>query len=568
MSDPFGFGTNLLGVTARPGGDPRTFTSSDTFAVDCTTPTSEDGTDISAEWANEIVANLRALLRGNGNLAGGSTTVVSEDHSDGMLLAGVLNLIQRGKMKVGLDTGSTNNILVAFTPAPQELVDGMEVAVKIAATNNGAANLTTAGLTHPVVLANGAALAGGELRAGFWSVFRYNASLNTPAWQISAVVADASLVHFGTDSGSANAVSVANVTPPVSAVTAGMQFEIQKVGASNTGGMTATIAGQSGTILWADGSALAAGDWPAGVTAILEFDGGNVYHILSAMGPAVFARASSVPPALSSGSGVAIDNSHHVNLDYPDLSGVGNSPASADLLALYSAGSNFYYKLTFAQLLAAVGSVPNLVTMSSSGTYTPTAGKTRLIGFLTAGGAPGGGATNNGPTSQGSGGGAGETRLFAISLVGLGAQSVTIGAGGAGVAGGDGGSGGNSSFGSLVTAVGGLPGHSNSNEVPGGRGGAGGGGGISLAGGDGGPVYGFNGAAYGGGGGGMGGGSFWGGGASGSNNFGFGTQQNGFDAQAPGAGGGGADTGATDGYFTGTFRGGNGAAGLFVGLEF
>jgi hypothetical protein len=105
----------------------------------------------------------------------------------------------------------------------------------------------------------------------------------------------ASVVHAGSDSsGSGNTVTVATVSPAISAVQTNMIFEVKKGTAGNTSAScVATIFGQAGTVLWADGSSLVSGDWPANVRALLVWDGTN-YRILSAI-----ARATSILPALT-----------------------------------------------------------------------------------------------------------------------------------------------------------------------------------------------------------------------------------------------------------------------------
>lgn len=99
-----------------------------------------------------------------------------------------------------------------------------------------------------------------------------------------------------------------------------------------------------------------------------------------------------------------------------------------------------------------------IVRITSSGTYVPSAGVRAIrVRGVGGGGAGGGASTVNGNGSCGSGGGAGGyAEEFIASLAA--SYSVTIGAAGVGVAGGDGGSGGNTVFGSVFTANGGSGG--------------------------------------------------------------------------------------------------------------
>lgn len=182
--DPFGFGTNLLGQTVRPATDNRTFNGQDTFAVDCSSPSAEDGTEFSAEQANELVANLRSLLRVNGNTINDPTPVVTEDGGDTMLMLAVQHAIQRGLVGLGIDHGTVAGAMaVTLTPVPPELIDGMEIAVKPAFANTGPATLNLLG-TNPVQASAGTPLAGGELQPAFWTSLRWNAGRG--AWTISS----------------------------------------------------------------------------------------------------------------------------------------------------------------------------------------------------------------------------------------------------------------------------------------------------------------------------------------------------------------------------------------------
>ncbi|MER9376017.1 hypothetical protein [Mesorhizobium sp. M0491] len=219
----------------------------------------------------------------------------------------------------------------------------------------------------------------------------------------------------------------------------------------------------------------------------------------------------------------------------PAMTGIPSAPTPAQ-------GNNSTQIATTAFVdLAAAGTLINVQAITSSGTYSPTAGATRGIVFVTGGGA--GGTTGTGSGSE-SGGGAGGTTLFYMAP--LSAQSVTIGAGG-----GAGAAGGSSAFGT-ITANGGSAAAS---QNIGGRGGAASGtGNLNLAGGDGACGTNATGNSQAGG----GGSSYWGGGGSGGQTVNG--HSAGASAQAYGAGGGGGA------YSAGV--GGNGANGVVVVFEF
>ena len=100
--------TDILGpadapnfTTSRPADD-RSIGSTDTWMKDCTGPNVNDGTKLRAGLFNSILANLRVLVRGNGN-TGGGPAVVTEDNADDMLLRAAQHLIQRGQPIYGVD---------------------------------------------------------------------------------------------------------------------------------------------------------------------------------------------------------------------------------------------------------------------------------------------------------------------------------------------------------------------------------------------------------------------------------------------------------------------------------
>lgn len=99
--------------------------------------------------------------------------------------------------------------------------------------------------------------------------------------------------YYAQDTGSANALVVSD--PAISSAFVGMTLLIKKSAAANTGPINININGWGGANCnWADGSALANGDWPANATAIIEYDGVNM-NLLSVMGPTVFVK--NVPAA-------------------------------------------------------------------------------------------------------------------------------------------------------------------------------------------------------------------------------------------------------------------------------
>jgi len=110
--------------------------------------------------------------------------------------------------------------------------------------------------------------------------------------------------YQGTDTGSANAVQVATLTPTLTTPVAGQVFLITKGTASNTGAVTMQIAGGATiSVVYEDGSPLNAGDWAANAAAQLYYTGGVFQFLACEVNPAVrtfFATDSGTADALVS----------------------------------------------------------------------------------------------------------------------------------------------------------------------------------------------------------------------------------------------------------------------------
>lgn len=100
-------------------------------------------------------------------------------------------------------------------------------------------------------------------------------------------------VAQGVDTGTANAINVAALNPSVSTLVGGQLLLITKSVNPNTSAVTQTVAGSTGPVKWADGSALVTNDWPGG-TAALQWWDGTAFRILSVMGPSVWVRQSQI----------------------------------------------------------------------------------------------------------------------------------------------------------------------------------------------------------------------------------------------------------------------------------
>lgn len=514
--------------------------------------------------------------------------------------------IQLQEDNFAVDTSGTNNAMVitlpSFTPNPP--TQGLTLRIQKGSLKNTGSptlsifNASTNVFSTPqnIAWADGSVLQSGDWPAGAIGQITYNGS----SWELYTIagptifarvapgstptVTDASLLHYGVDTGTANAAICAAVTPAVtSSVSVGMAFEIQKISQVNTGGMTVSVTATGGTVvaqlLWADGSTLQAGDWPSGAVAYVMFDG-TIYRLLSVTKrPITFPEGAYVhygvaagintlvttttPLFTAMGDGLFLEllptsaNTGPVTLTANGLTAAsiqtltGNNLASGQLqpnqpILLMALGG--VWKL-FGGGSSAGGGITNIQVLISSGNYTPTAGTLKALIFATGGG--GGGGVQ---LSCGGGGGAGSTSISLVNMLGVTNIAFTIGGGGAAVVAPPsgtvaGGNGGTTVFGSFCTAAGGQGGQG----AVAGVGGQASLGAMLIGGGDG--QRAITNVTLGSG---VGGSSFWGGGGQGAP---F-TDGVGLPGKAYGSGGGGGDSG-----FSGRV-GGAGKPGVILVVEF
>ena len=246
--------------------------------------------------------------------------------------------IQAQAANYAVDSGSANAMAITL-PSYTSVVSGLRLSVRKGSSANTSSGVTLSvngGAAYAVLWADGSALASGDWPGGCIGNIVFSGS----NWQVDSLpgpsvfarnspsvptVIDQALVHYGTDTGAlgANSIQVTAVSPtPVGSVVAGFQFEIVKTSVPNTTGMTATILGITGSVLWPDGSALQSGDWPASATAVLEYDGLN-FRLMSIMGPTVYARVSSVK-SLHCGTDVGTANAAVVSSVSPAVTTVAS----------------------------------------------------------------------------------------------------------------------------------------------------------------------------------------------------------------------------------------------------
>ncbi len=370
---------------------------------------------------------------------------------------------------------------------------------------------------------------------------------------------------WAVDTGTQNAM-VVNLNPMPANIGAGFEMRVRKIGTASNSSMTIAVNGASPVALVAaDGSAMSSTQvMPGNYLAHIAFDGTS-WRFMNGITSSAIGSLSA-----SSGEGVNVNGSGVVALNYPSLS-VETNLGGADLWSFYSQGDTHHRVLSWIQLTTAIrgalsASLLNVQVITTSGTYTPTAGTKNAIAFVTGGGGAGGGS-NGASGCVGGGGGGGATAIAMINMVGIPSIPATIGVGGTpSPSYGNGGNGGQSALGTYAVAGGGNGGYGSFVMSPSVAGGIATAGLLQLSGNPGSFLSNS-------GKGGDGGGGFWGGGGLGADanqsttttttSGGTNVATAGGAGTSPGAGGGGGDSGTIS-----AVKGGAGAAGIIVIIEF
>lgn len=349
-----------------------------------------------------------------------------------------------------------------------------------------------------------------------------------------------------------------------------------KVNFSNTGAATLNV-DSLGTkaIKRANGADPASGDIVSGTIYDFVYDGTNFQVLgLNALADGIVSTQKIADSAVTSAK-IADGTIAWGDLAQTIFNQSGTAPATGDLVPFGDVSDSTNRKVTTIANLLALGGAgfKGVQVFTSSGTYTPSTGTTRVIAIVTGGGGGGGGIdlADIQAAAGGGGGGSGGTAIEVLSSATIGAsQTVTIGAGGAAGAatGASGGTGGTTSIGALLSATGGTGGTGfatgvtqESNAI-GGTGGAGSGGDLNLTGSAGGFGFTYD-ASVRNVVGGVGAPSFLGGGGPAAAT----TDNPGTVAGSAGANGGGGGGAAVLNTTTGA-AGGAGGAGVAIVLEF
>lgn len=165
-------------VTTRPARS-NTRGPADTWFQDCSSSTAEDGTEYSADYFNDMLAQIRTLCRSAG---------IVLDNADDM----VWRAVQSVGIRTGVDTGTPNHIVVpGLAPAFTAWIPNVPFVVQIAAANRntGPVDITVNGLATKALrlpgfsasLGLGEPLDAGDLEGHQIIICAYDAALDVVA---------------------------------------------------------------------------------------------------------------------------------------------------------------------------------------------------------------------------------------------------------------------------------------------------------------------------------------------------------------------------------------------------
>ncbi|BCP53770.1 hypothetical protein K32_23870 [Kaistia sp. 32K] len=271
------------------------------------------GSIIPAEAVENPQREIVAAIRGAG---------LTPDPGD---LTQLLRAVRSGLLMFYPDTGTANHLAIAPSPAYTALVAGNEFRVLVANTVTGAATLSVSGLGNVAIThRDGSALASGDLAQGQIAVLLYDGS--NFQLQAASTGSTSFTIPYAADNGSANTI-VANYTPAITSLTAGLLLQI-KVAAANTGGVTINVNGLGAKSLKnGDGTALSVGALAAGEVIIVTYDGTNFQ-----LGSVLSGGSTSLP--------YVADSSGTANLVVANFSPAVSSYAAGQVLLVKIANTN------------------------------------------------------------------------------------------------------------------------------------------------------------------------------------------------------------------------------------
>jgi hypothetical protein len=195
--------------------------------------------------------------------------------------------VRRQALNFAVDTGSVNNLSVAYDPPFVSLTSGLPLRILVAHTNTGAASLVVNNLVAAAIhRADGAALSAGDLVAGEVSTLIYDGQFfqianyfGGPASEVTNNYYEIGIPYCADSSGVANTIT-AIFSPAITSLAAGDPIMV-KIANANTGATTITVnALASKNVRTGDNSVLVANQVVTGMIALLVYDG-TVFQLLN-----------------------------------------------------------------------------------------------------------------------------------------------------------------------------------------------------------------------------------------------------------------------------------------------
>jgi len=150
-------------ITTRPA-QTTTYGAIRTWFKACSSLTSQDGTQLTNDYLNNMLAQFRTAFDGTG---------IVEDNGDDMLL----RAIQSIGIRYGSDIGGVNALVVNFSPPVEALAANLTLAAVVAFTNTSSTvTIVANGLATTNIVGNdGNPLAKGQMVGGQVALLQFNA---------------------------------------------------------------------------------------------------------------------------------------------------------------------------------------------------------------------------------------------------------------------------------------------------------------------------------------------------------------------------------------------------------
>lgn len=395
--------------------------------------------------------------------------------------------VQSGKWIFGVDTGTANALVVTLNPAPTSIGQGMTIVVyKGAAANTTQASINVNGAGAVAIhKTDGTVLTGAEMPPNSMLTFVFDGTF----WQLETALTQ----NFGGplydgDATGTNTYTVSNLSPSAASLINRMLIKIS-FSMPNTSAATLNIGFGAKPIVFANGLPLSGGEitgqhllsynlpttsWELLTpTTVATVPPPTLVHYGTDTSVVVNSIISTVSPAITSYAvghiyiitSIANTNTSGITANF---NGVGTRVVSRadgtallasdvdqnDSLAVLDTGS----QLQVINMFSPSGRQPIITPFTASGTWTPGPDSRNALIFCTGGG--GSGALRSGGCG---GAGSGATAIAYVPVLGIGPQTITIGAGGVAIIsnGVSGNPGGTTIVGSFASAGGGFGGRVN-----------------------------------------------------------------------------------------------------------